>query len=318
MADNKKTVALFNLMEHFLLQEEISNDDEYLLKKFGCSSKTLERYLKEIESSYDHIITIKHSRKKFWKLVKVSDIFQEFIQNSEDISYFFEVAKDFDSDILKELEKGTLSKLAKNDQNVLLFKNSIMEEVQSEEAKKMFKNLKNAIRKREYRDIVYHYDSELVYKNEKCLKLMFIDNNWYLVVIDEEGILRFRRLSFISKVSYSKDKASFQKKELEPYLAFLKTVQNTMTLYNVKVKTATLKATPAIAKYFDNGMKKFLPSQTFKRKEEDGSVVFTLGYTQPLEILPLIQKWLPDLVIVEPLELKEAYRKKLEEALSKH
>lgn len=318
MADNKKTVAIFELMKHFLMQEEISSDDAYLLEKFGCSSKTLERYLKEIESRYDHIVTIKHGRKKFWKLVKVSDIFQEFIQNSEEISQLFLMAREFDPEILKELEKGTLSKIAKNDENIFLFKNSIMEEVQSKEAKEMFKNLKNAIKNHEYRDIVYRYDNEITYKNEKCLKLVFIDNNWYLVVIDEEGILRFRRLSFILKINYSKEKVSFQTKELEPYLEFLKRVQNTMTLYNVDVKCATLKATSTIAKYFEDGMKKFLPSQTFKHKEEDGSVVFTLEYTQPLEILPFIQKWLPDLVIVEPLELKEAYRKKLEEALRKH
>ncbi len=315
MALDKKTTALFKLMEYFLSEKEISNNDAYLLDEFGCSSKTLERYLQEIESMYEHIITIKESRKKVWKLVTVSDIFQEFINNSEDLSQLFLMAQDFDPEILKELEKGTFSKVAKNDESVFLFKNSIMEEVQSAEAKKIFKNLKNAIKNHEYRDIVYDYEEEKLYRNEKCLKLIFMDNNWYLVVIDGEGILRFRRLNFISKVAYSNNKVTFQTKELAPYIEFLKTVQNAMTLYGKESQDATIKATPTIAKYFDEGMKKFLPSQTFKSKEEDGSVIFTLKYTQALEILPFIQKWLPDLIIVEPLELQEAYTEKLKMAL---
>jgi len=317
MALDKKTKALFKLMERFLIQKEISNNDAYLLDAFACSYRTLERYLNEIEESYDHIISIKKGHRKVWKLVSVSDIFEEFIKNSEDLSQLFLMAQEFDPEILKELERGTLSKVAKNDENLFLFKNSIMEEIQSDEAKELFKTLKRAIKNHEYRDIVYHYDKESIYKNEKCLKLIFIDNNWYLVVIDGEGVLRFRRLSFIFAVKYS-NKSSFQTKEIEPYLEFLKNVQNAMTLYGVEKQVATIKATPTIAKYFDEGMKKFLPSQTFKSKEEDGSVVFTLEYTQPLEVLPFVQKWLPDLIIVESLELKEAYRKKLLSALEQH
>jgi predicted DNA-binding transcriptional regulator YafY len=58
-------------------------------------------------------------------------------------------------------------------------------------------------------------------------------------------------------------------------------------------------------------MKKFLSSQQFVKKEEDGSVIFTLEYTQSLEVLPFIQRWLPDLIIVEPKELKDEYVTKL-------
>ena len=91
-----------------------------------------------------------------------------------------------------------------------------------------------------------------------------------------------------------------------------------MTLYGSEKKVATIKATPAIAKYFDNGMKRFLPSQTFVSKEPDASVIFTLEYTQELEVLPFIQKWLPELVILEPLELRDAYVKKLNLTLENH
>jgi len=297
-------------MERFLTQKEISSYDQVLLDEFGCDKKTLERYLNDIELNYAHIVTIKKSRKKFWKLIRVADIFEEFVSNSYDLTNLFDLAKNFDPEIFKELEKGTLSKVANNNGSVFLFKNSIMEELQSSHAKTIFKSLKEAIKNHEYRDIVYSYDKELTHKNEKCLKLVFMDNNWYLAVLSEEKKFSFRRLSFIVSVSYA-SKNSYQKREIEPYLKFLEGVQNAMSLYHLKPKIATIKATPTIAKYFEKDMKKFLPSQTFKSKERDGSVIFTLNYTQSLEILPFIQKWLPDLVIVEPQELREVYLEKL-------
>lgn len=317
MALNKKVFALFTLMERFLTQKEISSYDEAILDEFECDKKTLERYLKEIESLYEHIITIKRGKQNVWKLVSVSDIFQAFINNSEDISQLFIMAHKFDPYIFKELERGTLSKISKNDENVFLFKNSMMEEVQGEQSKEIFKKLKVAIRRYEYRDIVYNYNEQVTYSDVKCLKLIFMDNNWYLAFIDEEKKLRFARLSFIDEVRYA-SKNSYQKRDIEPYLNFLSNVQNSMTLYGVKPKIATIKATPYIAKYFESHMKKFLPSQTFKEKLDDGSIIFSVEYTQELEVLPFIQKWLPDLIILEPQELREAYSKKLNKTLTNH
>ena len=91
-----------------------------------------------------------------------------------------------------------------------------------------------------------------------------------------------------------------------------------MTLFNKPKKIAKIKAKKNIARYFEDGMKVFLSSQKFLEREEDGSVIFTLEYTQELEILPFIQKWLPDLIILEPQELKDSYLKKLSYAMTNH
>jgi len=317
MASIKKVNALFKIMERFLSQPEISSYDKVLLDEFACDPKTLERYLKELESGYEHIITIKKSRTKFWKVVKVSDIFKEFIKNSEDISQLFLMAQEFDIEIFKELERGTLSKVSNRDRDVFMFRNSIMEELENAKVKDIFKSLKKAIANSEYRDIVYIYDETVVHEESKCLRLLFMDNNWYVVIVDKNKNLLFRRLSFIKEVHYS-HKETFQRKEIEPYLKFLTTAQNAMSLYGVDVKKATIKATKHVAKYFQKDMKRFLASQTFVEQCEDGSVIFTLEYTQELEILPFIQRWLPDLIILEPQSLKDTYLKKLEETIRIH
>ena len=313
----KKITAIFKLMERFLTQKEISAYDQALLDEFGCDRKTLERYLNEIEANYVHIITIKKSRKKYWKLIRVSDIFEEFISNTYDLTNLFDLAQSFDPEIFKELEKGTLSKIANSNEQVFLFKNSIMEELKSQKTQLIFKNLKVAIKNHEYRDITYRYDEVMVDKNMKCIKLMFVGNNWYLMAVDEDGALFFRRLSFIERVAYAK-KIGYNPKEVEPYLNFLKTLQNPMSLYGVVPQVATIRATPKVAKYFEEGMKPLLSSQKFLKKCDDGSILFTLAYTQELEILPAIQRWLPDLIIQEPKDLKEAYQQKLKTALQNH
>ena len=43
---------------------------------------------------------------------------------------------------------------------------------------------------------------------------------------------------------------------------------------------------------------------THRRSQED------------LEILPFVQKWMPDIIIIEPSELKSAYIKKLQKAIA--
>ena len=317
---NKKTIALYKLMKSFLSQKEISSYDEDLKEEFGCSQKTLDRYLSEIESLYDHIITIKKEKQKVWKLVSVSDVFEEFIKNSDDISQLFLIARDFDPEIFKELEESTLSKIrkiAKRDENIFIFKNYIMEELKSDKAKQIFKDLKEAIRNRYYIDISFQYSKVNFRKNIKPLKLMFIDNNWYVAVIDNEGKLRFIRLSFIKSVRQS-SKGKFKIQNIKKYFDFLIEAQNSMTLYNKEKKIATIKASYKISKYFEKEMKKFLPSQKFKEKLPDGGVIFTLEYTQEIEILPFIQRWMPDLIILSPKELKEHYVKKLQTTLKYH
>jgi predicted DNA-binding transcriptional regulator YafY len=63
-------------------------------------------------------------------------------------------------------------------------------------------------------------------------------------------------------------------------------------------------------------MKPFFPSQRYLGTLEDGSVKFTVEYTQPLEILPFVKRWAPDLKVEGPEELREAMARDLQEALA--
>jgi len=314
---DKKVMAIFKLIEYFLDGKEITKNDPILLEEFQCSTKTLERYLKDLERRYKNIVTIKQSRKNYYKLIKASDIIMEFLKYDEsDIGVIFDWLKN-ESIFLKEMEEETkeaLRKISSTDKSIFIFKSYPFEDFKNRRLKEIFDELKIAVKNNEYRDIEFFYDKNIYYKNAKCLKLVFVDHNWYIAIEDERDDFHFLRVSFIKNIIKYKN-FSYQKSVNEKYFRFFETFQNSMTLYGVQSITAKLEASKKIAKYFDKDMKKFFPSQKFIKKNIDGSVEFSINYTQPMEILPFIKKWLPDIRIISPLSLKDKFRKDLKKAL---
>jgi hypothetical protein len=292
------------------LDKTLTSYDDELQKELGVGQKQLGRLLDELAEHFDNIVLLDGLKRKTYKLIKPIDIFVEAFENSNEIGWFFNMAHEADPEIFKELENFTNSQ-----KHIYMFKNTPFEDVSSLESKITFKRLKTAVELHEYRDIKYYFDDQ-VYKNLKCLKLIFMDNNWYIAYVDEDEILKFGRISFIEEVNYSKGKNSFQPNSVKKQLAFIEnSLQNSMTLFDKEKKTATLKAHPPIAKYFEKDMKKFLSTQKFIKKQNDGSIIFTADYTQELEILPFVQKWLPDLEILKPKSLIKIYKNKLQKAM---
>jgi len=293
------------------MDKTITAYDEILIDKLQLSTKQLGRLLDRLESEFDNIILLENTKKKTYKLIKPIDLFVEAFENSNDIGWFFNMAHDADPEIFKELEQFTNTQ-----KHIYKFKNSPFEDVSSLESKLTFKRLKTAVELHEYRDIIF-YHNDKIYKNLKCIKLIFMDNNWYIAYINEEEILKFGRVSFIEEVTYSKGKNSYQVNSIKKQEKFIEhNLQNSMTLFDKPLQTAMIKAHKPIAKYFEKDMKKFLSSQKFIEKQSDGSIIFTLEYTQELEILPFIQRWLPDLEILGPQSLKKSYKEKLQKAIS--
>ncbi len=315
---DKKVVAMFKLMEYFLDGREICNNDPILLDEFKISSKTLDRYLKDMEMNYYHIITIKKSRQNYYKLVKASNIISEFIKlKDSNIGTIFEWLKE-ECIVLGDLENETkraLKKISSLNKDIFLFKAYPFEEFSICKIKDIFDELKIAVKNNEYRDLIYNYDEQQAYKDAKCLKLVFVDNNWYIAIENQNSKLEFLRVSFIDNIKKIRD-YSFQKSINAKYMDFFKTFQNSLTLYGVEKKRALLIASPNIAKYFTENMKKFFPSQKFIRTVDDGSIEFSLEFTQPLEILPFIKRWVPDIKIISPDSLRQQFQNELKKALA--
>ena len=313
MKETKLQRTLF-LLDEFHKRQDNTLDayDQRLLDECGLSVKQIGRLLDEIANELDNIELIKIGRKKAYKLIKPMDLFVETFKNTNEISWIFNMAHDGDPEVFKELEQFT-----KNTKHIFQFKNTPFEDTASIEEKEIFKTLKRAVKNREYVKITFK-GKEDPQDNLKCLKLIFMEGNWYLAYVNTEDSLKFGRISFMDKIEYASKVESFQPSTVTKQMHFLKNIQNAMTLYGKPTKIARLKASGMAAKYFYEGMKPFLSSQQFEKILDDGSVIFTLEYTQAIEIMPFIQSWLPNITILEPQELKEQYVKRLNLTINNH
>ncbi|PHS36854.1 MAG: hypothetical protein COB07_12060 [Sulfurovum sp.] len=298
------------ILEAFHKRKTLDSYDEALLGEFGIDPRQLGRLLSGVEKAVDSIEIIKTGRRKSYRLIESVDIFTEIIEKSNDIGWLFNMAYDSDPTIFKDLEK-----FSKKDKDIYLFKNTPFEDTTTLEAKETFKRLKTAVEHREYRKITFKGS---VQDNLKCLKMVYMENNWYIAYVNSNDKLLFSRISFIKSVDDTAKMGSFQRSTVQKHLKFLENIQNSMTLYGKTKKTATIKAIGNARKYFDEGVKLRLSSQKFVKKLDDGSIIFTVEYTQAMEVLPLIQGWLPNLIILEPEDLKEYYIERLHQTIDNH
>lgn len=134
-----------------------------------------------------------------------------------------------------------------------------------------------------------------------------------MAIEDANGNFRLLRVAFI--VSLSKSSKNYQKNVIEKYKTHFDKIQNAMSLPSEVSQKALLKASPKVAIYFRKGMKLFFPTQKFKKKLDDGSVTFSINFTQDMEILPFIKKWLPDIEVLEPIDLRQTFKEQLKIAL---
>jgi predicted DNA-binding transcriptional regulator YafY len=329
-----KTNHIYRLLEKLAKGEELYPQSEKLqVEIFGktgeAQERSLRRYLKDIHELYGHIVLTEKKPKEFSdrkvtiyrvadRKKDVSEILRFFLENSKDLGWLLQSVHENDPTILDDAnEKEALQEQLRQDADIFLFKSSPFENFEDEEHKKLFNIAKEAVKNREYRNIDYRYPrKEEVLNDCKLLKMVFMNNNWYLAVEDTSEELRFLRFNYIGKISYSK-KSGYQKKLLEKYTTFFKELQNPMTLKR-PFETARILASERVAHYFQENMKPFFPSQKFIRQNSDGSVEFSVSFTQPLEILPFIKKWQPDLSILSPESLKEIFVDDMKKSLENH
>jgi len=291
--------------------EAIDCYDEELLERLEIGPRQLCRELEVLARHYDSIVTLRKGRRKAWKLLRPLDILREaFDKESLGLGILFEMAREGMPEILEEWNQTLSGK-----PGPYLFVNPPYEDLESLEAGGLFEHLKNAIERREYRTIELKGKHRRTFRDVKPIKLIFSEGNWYVAYIDGAE-LRLSRISFIRAVRYSSRSERYRPASIHPYLHWIgHSFQNGFSRYGITPKRARLRAAPNIAHYFEKGMKRFFRSQRFIETLPDGSVRFSIDYTQPKEILPFVQRWMPDLVIESPDELKGEYRAKLKKAL---
>ncbi len=327
LALNNKTLFIFEILKKLVEKREIYPSDTELLDELGIQERTLRRYIDEIKVLFPNSFVTENklikNNKRPINILRVSDkntdvviVLEYLLKNSDNLGWLITLLNENDPSLLIDLNKyeKEVSRQLQEDSDVFLFRTNPLEVLQDEPSKRYLSELRNAVMNREYRDIKYKYLEEVENLTDaKCLKIVFTDGNWYLAIEDATGNFRLLRAAFI--VSLSKSSKNFQSKILDKYKTHFNKIQNAMSLPSEPLRRALLKASPKVAIYFKEGMKPFFPTQKFKKKLDDGSIIFSIDFTQDMEILPFIKKWLPDIEILEPKDLRETFKEQLKAAL---
>ncbi len=322
-------VRLFSLMRRLAQGERLYARSQALYEAYGVSERQIERDLKLIDEMFPAILVVSKERQTHGDTQRpvltyyvaqredVSDVLYFMLQNN-DISYVLRLIHDNDPSIMQQLNKPMRNRIAKalrEEENTFFFRSVPFEELENSRAKEHFHKLKNAVKMHEYR-VLYMLDGT-IYHDAKCLKIVYMHENWYIAIEDERGQFRFVRIAFIDKVDYSQ-KSAYQKSLIDKYTPFIEHFQNGFSLYGVAPQMALLEASPHVAHYFERHMKPFFPSQRFIERLPNGVIRFEVAFTQPMEILPFVKRWLPDITVIAPQSLRETFREDLESALGNH
>jgi len=286
-----------------------ANDPRISALLGNCSSRKVYRILNYL-SDVENILHKDTTQKPFVYKLKDKEFIVETLSQKEalELQYALEfISEGFNQDSIKLIRK-----IFQTNKDIVSGHLSSFEDFKDEHLASTYNKLLEVIENRYYAKLVFM--PNFVYTDVKCVKILFLENNWYVAfeyvsVQDHKKHFRLGRLAFLKEIILLKDskysnKNRFQKKEIEKYHTFLDNIQNPFTLYGVKPKELKVTAKPEVAQYFKKGMKKFLKSQKFLQENEDGSVLLSITYTQPMEVIPFIQKWMPYLV-VEDGEIKE-------------
>lgn len=214
---------------------------------------------------------------------------------------------------IESADKAILDKKIKESQGIYLFKNKPFENKSGD--LELFKKLEQAIYHRKEIEIDYRPIDEVTKRVIKPYKIVFMNENFYLASEVDHPDYQFSlfRISKIEGVEFTK-RNFHQKRELT---LFIKEMQTPMAKYTQNYKEELIDVTVEVAaskaQHFKS--KKYLPSQTIAKEKADGSLILAYKVTTELEIVDIIQRWIPHMKVVEPNSLRERIFKNLSEYL---
>lgn len=139
------------------------------------------------------------------------------------------------------------------------------------------------------------------------LKILNFNGQWYLLGLESSVMKKFY-LNNIADIKEVRQGESVS----EEVLGRLDNALNAWFVPEAKPFMVRLWVDSKVAKYFKR--KKISPNQHLD-ENKDGSLDITLHITSYMEIAPLVLMWIPNVVVLEPQELKDFIKKSVEKYL---
>lgn len=183
---------------------------------------------------------------------------------------------------------------------------SLDSEILGEEHLKAFSVLENAIKSRKMITATY---TAVTKKSRivrlKPLRLAFFDGYWYLLAFDADDKDLFKKFHLKSLREITICDESFEYNDDIAYA-----VENAFSVwFNLgKSFEVRLLVDKVVAPYFE---RKPFKGQSIQGKDNDGSIEIVIQITDEMEILPIVQWYLPHIRILEPEWMNEILMEKI-------
>ncbi len=277
-----------------------------LAKEFSVSLRTLRRDVENMGTEYSY------------KRDKIYFHGHYTAKENDELSVAFLLLKSFAYSMggatktqMLSLLEGLEIKSQQNNRTDIFFTRTNLEEITLDTESILL--LQNAIK--EHIIIQFKFLQEL--NNTKThtqrevlpLKILNFSGEWYLLGLESNTMKKFylNNIADIKEVGRSEGESVS-----EEILARLDNALNAWFVPDAKPFMVRLWIDSKVAKYFKR--KKISPNQHLD-ENKDGSLDITLHITSYMEISPLVLKWIPHVVVLEPQGLKDFIKKSVKDYL---
>lgn len=289
-----------------LLSKGHSLSTPYLVTKFGVTKKIVQTDFKEYLLPLFEDKTLYYSY--LIKAYKAKDNFlsKTFLSAEElaIIAVLQNKSRDKYSDDDFALKTHALFQKFDDALSHRLYQESSIEKI--DEFKNEIIQIKNAIEAKKVITCKYSKKDREVFP----LKILNLEGYWYLIVYEPSSeLLKTFHLNSVKEIVLTDKEYRFNKDKVKSFdnaiTAFFKPDNEPITIQ--------LFIDTKISKYFQR--KKLNKTQRTLQKYSDGSIDIEVLVTDFMEIIPIIQRYIPFIAVIEPEELKNEIKKNLERAL---
>jgi len=274
-----------------------------LAQEYEVSDRTIRRDFELIRELFGDFMSKEGECYQAYKKVLLDEVL-----HATDLMTLANIVNLFGVTQKESLISDTTKALIKQSMSVYDFKSRPFENMRNHE---VVKKLEHAIKFNKEVKIRYRSERAITQTNFKPYKILFLNENFYLVGINSsKKNVEYRRITMIEEVSYTQ-KVFFIDKEVE---TFFQKLQTPWATYGKEETVVKLRVEVPIRRYFLK--KKYLPSQEVVHTFDNGDIEVHYTVTNLREVEELIIKWLPRIHIIAPRNLqkmiKRTLRKKIE------
>jgi len=291
---NQKMVGLLKILNELNKGQIVLRELE---QDMGLSLRTVQRYIRSIE---DAGFPLYNPSKGSYAFVEGFSLQKSRLSDKE--ICFLALIDNFVASLgnksITNIFKNLKTRLLNNKDAENPYYIKLQETIIPYMANQVTSNLEDAIKHREYINIIYEYEGKnKKISNLKPVKIVNFDNFWYLVCLVEKDkkVLKFK-VSQIKAVRLLSKYFKYNKK-IDKVLKESKNIWFEMKR-DIEIDLLVSKD---VAKYFKE--QKYLPLQTIQKQNADGSLILSCKVAKFEEIIPIIFQWFPYIKVISPAEL---------------